>query len=144
MTEPRDEARKTQLRGTGFPAPLSATRRSATALGHYSLASTASAVAVFNSPFRMAVLWPSSEGSLSLASTIGSMMNEKNSPQPSAFGTEKALSTKEFSLSVSRKCPNSFLLLSLPTLPLIDLFGASGEVLPVVRCSSIGFDSEPR
>ena len=89
------------------------------------------------------MLWPSADGSLSLLLTSGLMMIERNPPQPSATGTEKLLSTSEFSFRRSESQPFSLSVSGVPGFPEIDVFGGLGDVFPLVSLSWIGLDSEP-
>jgi hypothetical protein len=89
-------------RGPGHIAPAlsfnALSRRLAACVrAQVSFACTASTVALFSSPPRIAELCPAADGRPIFASISGSTRNANASPQPSATGGAKRLSTSEFS-----------------------------------------------
>ena len=89
------------------------------------------------------MLVPAGEGTPTIELTNGSTSHENRiPPQPLAPGAANELSTSLFSLNAMIvNAPDSAA--NVPGLPLIGLFGAGGEVVPVVRFSVIGLEFEP-
>lgn len=84
---------------------------------------------------------PAADGKPRIELTRGSMKKEKNPPHPLAPGAANELFTSEPPLRVSN-VPSSLNSI-VPALPLIGSFGGGGDVSPLVKSITIGFEFEP-
>src|SRR5581483_10544585 len=110
-------------------------------VAYFSLAITPTVVPSKRSASWIAVLCPSSEGKPILLLMIGSIRIAKIPPQPVAPGAENSLLTSTFFGTSTNS--NSSLKKISPLLPLIEVLGGFGCVLPVVRFSCSGLELEP-